>query len=83
MTPEHMIKVLDEERRNWLETADAFDRLKTYLTGTFSLRDADGNAQLCRQRAEKLQEIINQLQLECQLDSASLAKEDPRPPYLQ
>jgi len=83
MTPERMIKVLEEQQRNWLETAAAFDRLKTYLTGTFSLQDAEGNAHACRTRAEQIEQMLQNLRLECQLEATAEAKEEPRQPYLQ
>jgi hypothetical protein len=83
MTPDRMLKVLQEQQRNWLEAAVAFDRLKTYLTGTFSLQDAEGNARACRVRAEQLESLIQQLRLECQMGAAAEAKEEPRQPFLQ
>lgn len=83
MTPERMMKVLEDQRRQWLETAIAFDRLKTYLSGTFSLQDAEGNAHACRVRAEQLQVLIEQLKLQCEKEPASTDKEEPRQPYLQ
>jgi hypothetical protein len=83
MTPERMLKVLQDQQRQWLETAVAFDRLKTYLTGTFSLQDAEGNAHACRVRADQLQVMIEQLQRQCQADPAATTKEEPRQPYLQ
>jgi hypothetical protein len=64
MTPERLIKVLEEQRRHWLETATSFERLKTYLSGTFSLQDAEGNARACRVRAEALERTIQQLRAE-------------------
>jgi hypothetical protein len=83
MTPERMMKVLEDQRRQWLETAIAFDRLKTYLTGTFSLQDAEGNAHACRVRADQLQVMIEQLKQECKQDPITADKEEPRQPYLQ
>ena len=83
MTPERMLKVLIDQQRQWRETADAFDRLKSYLTGTFSLQDAEGNAHACRQRAEQLELMIQQLRQQCQLPPEGLQREQIRPPYLQ
>ncbi len=83
MTPERMLKVLIDQQQQWRETADAFERLKSYLTGTFSLQDAEGNVHACRQRAEQLQAMIDQLQRQCEIDPASLQKEEHRQPYLQ
>ncbi len=83
MTPERMLKVLIDQQQQWRETADAFERLKSYLTGTFSLQDAEGNVHACRQRAEQLQVMIDQLRQQCQVDPAELIKEEQRPPYLQ
>jgi hypothetical protein len=83
ITPERMLQILEEQRRHWLETANAFDRLKTYLTGTFSLQDADGNASSCRVRADQLQVVIDQLRAQHQLDDPNTRKEEPRQPYLQ
>lgn len=83
MTPERMLRVLLDQQRQWRETAEAFERLKSYLTGTFSLQDAEGNAQACRNRADQLQGMIDQLQTQCSIDPASMIKEEPRPPYLQ
>jgi hypothetical protein len=82
MTPERMLKVLEDQRRQWLETAVAFDRLKTYLSGTFSLQDAEGNAHACRVRAEQLQLMIERLKLQCQVDPSTIDREEPRQPYL-
>ncbi|HWR13901.1 MAG TPA: hypothetical protein VN577_03680 [Terriglobales bacterium] len=64
MTPERLIQLLEQEHRHWLETALAFERLKTYLTGTFSLQDADDNVRQCKQRAQALEETIRQLREE-------------------
>jgi hypothetical protein len=83
LTPERMLKVLIDQQQQWRETAEAFDRLKSYLTGTFSLQDAEGNAHACRQRAEQLQAMIDQLHVQCSVDPAMLVKEERRPPYLQ
>jgi hypothetical protein len=82
-TPERMLKVLEEQQRHWLETAASFDRLKTYLSGTFSLQDAEGNAHACRVRAEQLQPMIDQLRQQADLPAPALPKEEPRQPYLQ
>ncbi|HVZ18120.1 MAG TPA: hypothetical protein VG897_13440 [Terriglobales bacterium] len=62
LTPERMVSILKKEREHWLETADAFDRLKTYLTGTFSLQDAEQRARNCRARAESLSKLIKTLE---------------------
>jgi hypothetical protein len=83
ITPERMIKILEDQRRHWLETANSFDRLKTYLTGTFSLQDADGNASACRARATQLQVLIDQYRQQHQLEDPTSSREEPRPPYLQ
>jgi hypothetical protein len=83
ITPERMMKVLQDQQRQWLETAIAFDRLKTYLTGTFSLQDAEENARACRVRSEQLQVMIDQLKLQCQIEPSTAEKEEPRQPYLQ
>src|SRR4051812_35798194 len=83
MTPERMIALLQEQRREWIETAAAFDRLKTYLTGTFSLQDAEGNSRACRVRAEQLQAMIQEMEQQCQIDAPALLKEEARQPYLQ
>ena len=83
MTPERMLKVLLDQQQQWNETAAAFERLKSYLTGTFSLQDAEGNAHACRQRAEQLQAMIDQLRQQCEIDPATMTKEEHRPPYLQ
>lgn len=62
LTPERMLGILRKEREHWLETAAAFERLKTYLTGTFSLQDAEQRAQNCRERAEALGKLIKTLE---------------------
>jgi hypothetical protein len=67
LSPEWLIRTLEAERRHWLETAASFDRLKTYLSGTFSLKDAEENAKLCRQRAQKLEATIKHLREEYQI----------------
>jgi hypothetical protein len=67
LTPERVIELLDEQRRYWLETADSFERLKTYLSGTFSLQDAEKNAITCRERATALEGRIRQLREQCQI----------------
>jgi hypothetical protein len=66
LTPERMIEILERERTQWLETAESFDRLKTYLTGTFSLRDAEGSSELCRRHAAALSRTIALLRQEYQ-----------------
>lgn len=66
-SPERVIKMLEQQRQHWLETADAFERLKTYLTGTFSLHDAEENARTCRKRAQDLECTIKRLREEQQI----------------
>jgi hypothetical protein len=61
LTPERMIQLLEDQRKHWLATAESFERLKTYLTGTFSLKDAEGSAQSCRMRAAALERTIKNL----------------------
>ena len=61
LTPERMIQLLEDQRKHWLATAESFERLKTYLSGTFSLKDAEGSAQNCRLRAAALERTIKQL----------------------
>jgi len=62
LTPERMLGILKKEREHWLETADAFERLKTYLNGTFALQDAEERARNCRVRAEALGELIKTIE---------------------
>jgi hypothetical protein len=64
LTPERMLSILKKEREHWLETAEAFERLKTYLNGTFALQDAEERARNCRGRAESLAELIKTLEEE-------------------
>ena len=75
LTPERMLAVLKEEREHWLETAEAFERLKTYLTGTFALQDAEQRARNCRTRAEALDQLVKTLQEEVKAN-----KFVPKPP---
>ena len=77
MSPERLIKILESQRQQWIETANAFDRLKTYLSGTFSLQDAEENARGCRQRAEKLERTIKQLREQYQIKSIVPPQEPP------
>ena len=58
MTPERVLALLKREKEHWLDTAMAFERLKTYLTGTFALQDAEQRARNCRARAEALGRLI-------------------------
>jgi hypothetical protein len=67
MTPERVIELLEEQRKYWLETAESFERLKTYLSGTFSLQDAENSAVTCRERAKALEGRIRQLREQCQI----------------
>ena len=71
MTPERMVSILKKEREHWLETATAFDRLKTYLNGTFALQDADQRARNCRTRAEALDKLIKTIQEQIKADKFS------------
>ena len=73
--PERLLAVLKQEREHWLETAEAFERLKTYLTGTFSLQDAEQRARNCRQRAEALGALIKTLE-----EQLKEGKFIPKPP---
>ncbi len=75
LTPERMLAVLKKEREHWLETADAFERLKTYLTGTFALQDAEQRARNCRVRAEALDQLIKTL-----TEEVKSSKFVPKPP---
>lgn len=67
LTPERVIELLEEQRKYWLETADTFERLKTYLSGTFSLQDAENSARTCCARATALEQRIQQLREQCQI----------------
>ena len=62
LTPERMLGILKKEREHWLETAAAFERLKTYLNGTFALEDAEQRARNCRTRAEALDRLIKTIE---------------------
>ncbi len=68
LTPERMLAILKKEREHWIETAAAFERLKTYLTGTFSLQDAEQRARNCRARAEALDRLIKTLEEQIKTD---------------
>ena len=69
LTPERMLAILKKEREHWLETAAAFDRLKTYLTGTFSLQDAEQRARNCRTRAEALDRLVKTMEEQIKADN--------------
>lgn len=75
LTPERMLGILKKEREHWIETAEAFDRLKTYLTSTFALQDAEQRARNSRARAEALEQLIKTLEEEVQA-----RKFVPKPP---
>jgi hypothetical protein len=75
MTPERMLAVLKKEREHWLETADAFERLSTYLNSTFALQDAEQRVHNCRERADALGELIKTV--EEQINDGQLP---PKPP---
>ena len=75
LTPERIVGILKKEREHWLETAEAFDRLKTYLTGTFSLQDAEQRANNCRERAEALGRTIKSIE-----DQIKADRFVPKPP---
>jgi phosphopantetheine adenylyltransferase len=62
LTPERMLGILKKERDHWLETADAFERLTTYLNSTFALQDAEQRVKNCRARAEALCELIKTIE---------------------
>lgn len=69
LTPERMIGILKKERDHWMETAAAFERLKTYLNGTFALQDAEERARNCRDRAEALGRLIKTMEEQNKADS--------------
>jgi hypothetical protein len=69
ITPERMLVILKREREHWLDTATAFERLKTYLTGTFSLQDADQRARSCRARADALGRLISTVEEQLKADN--------------
>jgi hypothetical protein len=75
MTPERMLAVLKREREHWLETAEAFERLSTYLNSTFALQDAEQRVRNCRARAEALGALIKTI--EEQINEGYLP---PKPP---
>jgi hypothetical protein len=77
--PERMLAILKREREHWLETAADFDRLKTYLTGTFSLQDAEQRAQNCRARAEALSRLIKTLDEQIRSDAFVPDGRSPQP----
>jgi hypothetical protein len=67
LTPERVIQLLEEQRKHWLETAESFGRLKSYLSGTFSVQDAENSALNCLTRASELEVRIRQLREQCQI----------------
>ncbi|MGZ4788671.1 MAG: hypothetical protein ACXVZV_06410 [Terriglobales bacterium] len=69
LTPERMLAILKKEREHWLETAAAFERLKTYLTGTFALQDAEQRARNCRTRAEALDRLAKTMEEQIKADN--------------
>jgi len=75
LTPERVLAVLKKESEYWLETAEAFERLKTYLNGTFALQDAEERARNCRSRAEALAQLIKTIEEQLKED-----KFIPKPP---
>jgi len=75
LTPERMLGILKRERDHWVETAEAFDRLKTYLTSTFALQDAEQRVRNCRARAEALDQLIKTLE-----EEVAARKFVPKPP---
>jgi hypothetical protein len=66
LTPERMLRLLEEEHDRWIETAAAFERLKPYISGTFSLEDANSSTQNCRARAAYLEKLIKELRAQTQ-----------------
>ena len=75
LTPERMLGILRKEREHWLETAAAFERLKTYLNGTFALEDAEQRARNCRTRSEALDRLIKTIEEQIHADPLI-----PKPP---
>ena len=69
LTPERMVGILKKEREHWLETAAAFERLKTYLNGTFALQDAEQRARNCRDRADALGRLIKTIEEQIKADN--------------
>lgn len=69
LTPERMIGILKKERDHWMETAAAFERLKTYLNGTFALQDAEERARNCGDRAEALGRLIKTMEDQIKADN--------------
>jgi len=69
MTPERIVGILKKEREHWLETAEAFERLKTYLNGTFALQDAEQRARNCRERGEALGRLIKTIEEQIRADN--------------
>jgi hypothetical protein len=69
LTPERMIGILKKERDHWMETAAAFERLKTYLNGTFALQDAEERARNCSDRAEALGRLIKTMEDQIKADN--------------
>jgi hypothetical protein len=67
LTPERVIELLEEQQKYWLETADSFERLKSYLSGTLSMQDAENSAATCRERARALEGRIRQMRDQCQI----------------
>ena len=64
-----MVTILKKERDHWMETAAAFERLKTYLNGTFALQDAEQRARNCRGRAEALDRLIKTVEEQMKADN--------------
>ena len=62
LTPERMLNLLKKEREHWIETAASFERLKTYLSSTFALEDAEQRARNCRSRADALGRLIDTIE---------------------
>lgn len=61
LTSAELARDLEIQRLHWLETASAFDRLKSNLAEPSALQYADDYARSCRLRADKLERLIRQM----------------------
>jgi hypothetical protein len=58
LDPESIVKILERERRAWLETANAFERLKPSLVSGTATQDVVNHIHSCRARAEALKKLV-------------------------
>ncbi len=61
LDPESIVRILERERKAWLEMADAIDKLKPLIISALVSSQVTNYVHDCRARAEALKRLISRM----------------------